>query len=110
MKSVSLANDWEAEYRATRKNAATGTLEPATGLSSLTARLSLTDGGAAIHSTLNVALIERGATGIYSGVMLGPDLQTQLNALAGTVIYEVFAVGTSVLTSIPRLVQAIRRP
>ena len=110
MKSINLGNDWEAEYRATRKNSATGTLEPATGLASLTCRLSATDGGSAIHTTLNIALTERGATGIYAGVMLGADIQTQLTALAGTVIYEVFAVGTSVLTSIPRLVQAIRRP
>ncbi len=110
MKSISLNNDFEFEYKATRKNSATGTLEPATGLTSLTCRLSATDGGAAIHATLSVTMVERGGTGIYSGVVLGPDLQTQLTALSGSVIYEVFAVGTSVLTSIPRLVQAIRRP
>lgn len=110
MKSITLDNDWEPEYKATRKNAATGTLEPATGLAGLSARLSATDSGAAIHATMSVALTERGATGIYAGVILGPDLRTQLAALAGQVIYEVFAIGTSVLTSIPRLVSAVRRP
>ncbi len=110
MKSISLDNDWEAEYRATRKNTATGTLEPATGLIGLTCRLSATDAGAAIHATMSVALTERGATGIYYGVIQGDDLRTQLAALVGTVIYEVFGDGLNVFTSIPRLVAAVRRP
>lgn len=94
----------------TRKNSATGTLEPATGLTGLSARLSLTDAGAAIHATMSVNLTERGATGIYAGVIQGDDLRTQLAALVGTVLYEVFGDGTNVLTSIPRLVSAVRRP
>lgn len=110
MKSIGLDNDWEVEYRATRKNSATGTLEPATGLAGLVGRLSLTDAGAAIHSTMSVALTERGSTGIYFGVLQGDDLRTQLAPSIGSVIYEVFGDGTNVLTSIPRLVAAVRRP
>ena len=94
----------------TRKNSATGTLEPATGLAGLIARLSLTDAGAAIHATMSVSLTERGSTGIYSGVIQGDDLRTQLLSLVGSIIYEVFGDGTNVLTSIPRLVSAVRRP
>jgi hypothetical protein len=110
VKAVCLDNDWEAEYRATRKNAAAGTIEPATGLVGLTCRLSVTDGGAAIHATMSVALTERGVTGLYYGVIQGDDLRTQLLTLVGTTIYEVFGDGTNVLTSIPRLVSLVRRP
>lgn len=109
-KTIALDNDWELEYRATRKNSATGTLEPATGLVGLTGRLSATDAGAAIHATMSVALSERGSTGIYFGVLQGDDLRTQLLSLVNTTIYEVFGDGTNILTSIPRLVSAVRRP
>lgn len=110
MKSINLDNDWECEYKASRKNSATGTLEPATGLAGLTGRLSLTDAGAAIHATMSVALSERGSTGIYFGVLQGDDLRTQLLTLVGSTVYEVFGDGTNVLTSIPRLISAVRRP
>jgi hypothetical protein len=110
MKSVALDNDWELEYAATRKNASTGALEPATGLAGLTGRLSATDGGATIHATLSVSLSERGTTGIYFGVLQGDDLRVQLAALVNTIVYEVFGDGVNVLTSIPRLVAAVRRP
>ena len=111
MKSISLDNDYEPEYRATRKNAATGAIEAATGLTGLSARLSATDGGAPIHATMSVNLTERGTTGIYFGVLEGDNLRTQLNpTYVGQVIFEVFGDGTNVLTSIPRLVSAVRRP
>lgn len=110
MKTIYLDSDWELEYRATRKNATTGVPEPATGLGGLTGRLSATDGGAAIHATMSVALTERGTTGIYFGVLQGDDLRTRLAALVGTVVYEVFGDGVNVLTSVQRLVSAVRRP
>jgi len=110
VKTIYLDSDWEFEYRATRKNATTGALEPATGLAGLTGRLSLTDGGATIHATMSVALAERGTTGIYFGVLEGDNLRTQLLALVGTVVYEVFGDGVNVLTSSPRMVRAVRRP
>jgi hypothetical protein len=109
MKAIALDNDWEAEHRATRKNAATGTIEPATGLTGMSAWLSATDGGAAIHATMTVNLTERGTTGIYFGVLQGDDLRTRLASLVGQVVFEVFGDGTNVLTSVPRLVAAVRR-
>jgi len=111
LKTVSLDNDWELEYAATRKNASTGAIEPATGLAGLTGRLSATDAGATIHASLSVSLSERGTTGIYFGVLQGDDLRAQLAAsFTNVVIYEVFGDGTNVLTSVPRLVAAVRRP
>lgn len=110
MKAVALDNDWEAEWRATRKNASTGTIEPATGLAGLVARFSATDGGSAIHSSLSVNLTERGATGIYYGVLQGDDLRANLATYVEKQIFEVFGDGTNVLTSIPRRVTAVRRP
>jgi hypothetical protein len=108
LKALPLDNDWEFEYALTRKNATTGANEPATGLSGLTCRLSLTDGGAAINGALNVNAAERGTTGIYSGIFAGSDLRTYLTA--GTVIYEVFGDGVHVTSSVPRIVRAPRRP
>lgn len=111
MKSIVLDNDWEIEYKATRKNAATGTLEPATGLTGLYGQLSATDAGAAIDPSLKVTLTERGVTGIYFGTLQGDALRTVLAAAyVGQVIYEVFGDGVNVFTSIPRMVAAVRRP
>jgi hypothetical protein len=111
MKSINLDNDWEAEYKASRKNSATGTLEPATGLVGLTARLSATDAGPAIHASLSVSLSERGSTGIYFGVLQGDDLRAQLApTYVNTTVFEVFGDGTNILTSVPRFVSAVRRP
>jgi hypothetical protein len=111
VKTVVLDNDWEMEYVATRKNATTGVSEPATGLTGLVGKLSATDGGATIHATLSVTLTERGTTGIYFGVLQGDDLRTQLaGSFLGQVVYEVFGDGTNILTSVPRLVSAVRRP
>jgi hypothetical protein len=111
VKTISLDNDWEVEYVATRKNATTGVIEPATGLTGLIGKLSATDGGATIHATLSVSLTERGTTGIYFGVLQGDDLRAQLNpTYVGQVVFEVFGDGTNILTSIPRLVAVVRRP
>jgi len=110
LKTINLDNDWEFEYRATRKNAATGTLEPATGLTGLNGRLSATDAGAAIDPLLSVSLSERGSTGIYYGVVQGDDLRSKLVGYVGTTVYEVFGDGTNVFTSIQRFVAAVRRP
>ena len=111
MKSISLDNDWEYEYRATRKNAAAGTLEPATGLTGLYGHLSATDGGATIDASLRVLLAERGSTGIYYGVANGDALRAQLAAsYIGVVVYEVFGDGLNVFTSTPRRIVSVRRP
>lgn len=112
MKTVSLDNDWEFEYKARRKNASTGEQEPAAGLTGLYGHFSATDAGAMIHATLRKPLAERsGAPGIYYAIAEGDDLRANLApTYTGQVIFEVFGDGTNVLTSIPRRVGAIRRP
>jgi hypothetical protein len=110
LKALALDNDWEAEYTLTRKNATTGVFEPATGLSGLVVRISLTDGGVAIHTDLSIPIAERGATGIYFGVLDGDKLRTHLASLLGTIVYEVMGDGTNVLRSSPRKVIWPPRP
>ena len=110
MKALALDNDWEAEYTLTRKNASTGVFEPATGLTGLIVRISTTDGGATIHSDLNIPILERGSTGTYFGVLDGDKLRTHLASLLGAVVYEVMGDGTNVLRSSPRKVIWPPRP
>ena len=74
-------------------------------------RLSLTDGGAAIHANLDIAATEYPSTlGTYYAVFQGDELRTRLAAYVGTKVWEVFGDGTNVLTSTPRLVTDPRRP
>jgi len=110
MKAYALDNDWEVEYTFTRKNAATGVFEAATGLTGMNARVSLTDGGAAVHADLNKPLAERGTTGIYFCVFDGDKLRTHLASKIGEVVYEVIGDGTNVLRSSPRRVIWPPRP
>jgi len=95
-----LDNDHEFEYALTRKNTASGADEAAAGLSSLTARISATDGGATIDSDLTVNASERSGTlGTYYGVFDGDKLREHLLAYAGKKVYVVFGDGTNVLVS-----------
>lgn len=111
MKLLSLDNDYEFEYALTRKNAASGNFEPASGLAGLSCRISLTDGGAAVNGALNVAAAERSSDpGVYYGVFQGDDLRTYLGGQIGLAVYEVFGDGTNIFTSIARRVTAPRRP
>ena len=110
MKILPLDNDWEPEWPITRKNAASGDDEPASGLAGLTARLSATDGGTTIHASLSVSLAERsGAPGVYYGTIQGDDLRAQLVTYIGKVVYEVVGDGTNVFISVPRKVVERRR-
>jgi hypothetical protein len=111
MMAVALDNDYEFEVAITRKNTSTGATEPAAGLTGLSFRFSATDGGTAIHASLQVNATERSGTpGTYFAVCQGDDLRAQLAAsYIGKVIYEVFGDGTNVLSSIPRLVIEHRR-
>lgn len=100
MKRLYLDNDFEFEYAITQKNASTGVDEAADGLFGLTAGVSLTDGGAAIHGDLEVDASERATTvGTYYGVFEGDDLRTHLAAYVGDTVYVVFGDGTNVLVS-----------
>ena len=110
MKTLPLDNDWEALWPFTRHNTSTGILEAAAGLVGLTARLSATDGGAAIHANLSVSILERASTpGEYFGIIQGDDLRTHLAAYIGKVIWEVVGDGTNVFISEARRVRERRR-
>lgn len=105
-----LDNDFEFEYAVTRKNTGTGVKEAAAGLSSLTARVSATDGGATIHADLTVGATERsGEDGTYYGVFDGDKLRTHLLTHVGSKVYVVFGDGTNVLVSDVYTVVEIRR-
>lgn len=109
-KRLYLDNDYEAEYAVTRKNTATGASEVAADLEGLTARVSLTDGGATIHADLTVSTSERSSTpGRYFGVFDGDDLRTHLLAYVGKKVYVVFGDGTNVLVSDVHIVRKTRR-
>jgi len=109
MDDIYLDNDFEPEYTVTRKNASTGAVEAATGLTSITVRISATDGGAAIGA-LTGAASERGTLGIYYKIFDGDALRTALaTAYLGARVWVVFGDGTNVLTSDPATVRERRR-
>ena len=110
MKSISLDNDYQAQTAVTRRNTNTGDLEAAAGLAGLKFRLSLTDGGAAIHANLDIAATEYPSTpGTYYAIFQGDELRTRLATYVGTKIFEIFYDVGNVLTSTPRLVTDPRR-
>lgn len=101
-------NDDEPEKLVRRKNAGTGALEVATGLVGLSFKLAATETGAAIHSSLNKAATERGATGKYFAIFEGTDLVAQLGAFVGQDVFEVFGNGADVNYVTRREVVAVR--
>jgi hypothetical protein len=86
-----LTEDQEAEFEFSRKNASTGVLEAATGLTGMTVHIAASAGGSVIGA-LTFNLTERGTTGIYYAVM---DTATLVSGLAaatypdGTALYLV---------------------
>ena len=95
-----LDNDHEPEYGITLKNTASGAEEAAAGLSSLTAWVSLTDGGDAVHVDLSVSATERTSTpGKYFCVFDGDKLRTHLLTHVGNQVYVVFGDGSNLLVS-----------
>lgn len=86
----SIAEDFEVEFKATRKNATTGATEAAAGLSNVTARFALTRTGSAIGSS-SVTLTERGSTGIYYGTIDKATLTTDLAAYVNRTIYLILS-------------------
>lgn len=98
-------NDDEPEEVLTRKNGSTGAMEPATGLSNLSFRLSASKGGAAIHPNLDKPASERGSTGRYFAVFEGNDLTTSLVAAYwNTDVFQVFGDGTNINYNVVRRV------
>jgi hypothetical protein len=72
-------NGYEFEYPIVKKDDTTGAKVPATGLVGLTARVSATSVGAAIHASLTTPLAERRAKpGTYYGRILGANIETNL--------------------------------
>lgn len=109
-KDVALDNDWLFEWAGTRENTATGATEAASGLSSLNAWFSATDGGATIHSSLSKSMAERASlAGEYFAVVDGTDIRSQLATYVGTTVWEVFGDSVNVLYSEPRKVVRTRR-
>lgn len=110
MKEIYLDNSWEFVWPGVRKNTGTGEVEVAGGVTGLTARISATDSGNAIHSDLNKALTERTSEpGEYFAVVTGDKLRLHLAALVGQIVFEVFGDGISVVYSVPRRVVDRRR-
>lgn len=111
-KYIYLDNDWEPEFTATQKDATTGEVEPATGLTSQLAYISATRGGSAIHSTLSVSLTERGTTGIYYAAtpVQGENLNTHLNSSTylNKVVWVRFGDGTNITVWEPYIVKQYR--
>ena len=101
-------NDDEPEKLVRRKNAATGALEVATGLTGLTFFLSATEAGATIHASLSKPATERGATGKYFAIFEGTDLAAHLASYAGQDVFEVFGNGQDVNYVTRRAVVAVR--
>jgi hypothetical protein len=100
MRQIPLDNDWEPEYAVTQKNSSTGQDEPATGLVGLKARLSATDGGAAIDPTLETNVGERlSVPGTYFGFVEGDALRARALAFVGVPCYAVFGDGINILFS-----------
>ena len=92
-------NDDEPEYYITRRNTATGEVEPATGLGSVVCYLSALPmpNHTAIHANLSITLAERsGNPGYYYGVMQGSDLATHLATYANKAVYRILDIGSDV--------------
>lgn len=77
---LTATEDWVPEVEITTKNATTGVLEPATGLTGVTFLVSLTRGGSAISGLGSISASERGTTGIYYAVVDLATLTTNLPA------------------------------
>lgn len=106
---IYLDNDFEPQYDGVRRNTASGASEAAAAVSSLTFRISATDGGAAL-GTLTTAAVERtGTPGSYWATFLGSDLRTYLAAYVGAPVFLVFGDGVHDTNSDPCLVFATRR-
>ena len=111
MKPLYLDNDHVCEMDLTQKHTDTSLWVPAVGQAGLSFRISLTDGGSAVHASLSVSATERPAKpGTYFATLQGNDLRTHLAAYIGTIVWEVFGDGTNVTTSEPRKVVEHRRP
>lgn len=88
---IPLGTDYRLTYKGTRRNATTARLEDATGLGTITGRISLTPGGAAIAAGVdNISLTEMSdAPGWYTGILDATTMDPVLTSLLGQIVYEV---------------------
>lgn len=102
-------NAWEYIWRGTRRNAASGEVEAATGLT-IEAWFSDEDGGATIDADLTKTLAERADTdGEYFAIVTGDVMEEHLADYdEGDVIYEVMSDGTDIIYSAPRTITRTR--
>lgn len=113
IKEIFLDNKFDFIWSGVRPNPLTGLDEPASGLLGLTARISATKGGPAIHAVLAKNLAERAETpGEYFAVVDGDDLREQLETdYIGAIVWIVFGDGgEGVLYNTKRRVVATRQP
>lgn len=102
-------NDDLCRKQLTRLNTTSGVTEPATGLTGLEFRISLTDDGAAVHASLEQAAAEIGTSGEYFATLAGADIEAHLTAHVGRTVYEIFGDGASVNIVTARRVLRPRR-
>ena len=101
-------NDDQPEITLTRKVAATGATEAATGLTGLVVKLSATRNGAAINAALSKSATERGTLGVYYATFEGVDLTAQLASYVGKDVYQTFGDGANVNFTVARRVIGVR--
>lgn len=102
------SNDYYVQYDVTAPSSTTGERGAATGLI-LNIRLALSDGGAAIHSSLNKSASElSGAPGSYACVFEGSDIDTYLAGLHRVHVVVETGVG-DILCSNLVAVRTVRR-
>lgn len=106
--SLYLHESDEPEIYLERRNSATGELEPATGLSSVTVSYSATEEGSEIHATLKKTMAERSASpGTYYAAIAGTDKAAHLTV--GQTVYRRYHDGpTDIDATHPMLVVEVR--
>lgn len=108
MRAVCLNNDHVIIRQLRQLNDATGTFEPATGLSAVSGYFSLTVDGAEIPG-LRVDLVGRsGQAGVYFGTIQGQDLATHLINKVGQLVYERVVLSDDYSDSVAYTVQGVR--
>lgn len=97
---INLGDNYEAEKAITRKNATTGAVEAAAGLS-VTFRLSATRTGSAINANLSVAATERSSTpGTYYAQFTQANLETHLPIATYPTVYLQTVIGGEIVSSV----------
>jgi len=111
VEDVALDSDYLGYVKIQRRNATTGKIEKAVGLTGVEMFFSLTEGGAAIDTTVRWSLVELvSASGFYAGMLETAPMTTHLKPLGvGAMVWKALVKPGDVTTYRPcRLVW--RRP